>query len=103
MIKKIFSLIAVISLSNIIYSANLQADDLATFDEWLSNIENLAIERGISKNTADNALNNLERNPRVIELDRDQPEFTLTHEEYLNNTVTESRAKKGKDEITTTF
>ena len=97
MIKKIFSLIAVISLSNIIYSANLQADDLATFDEWLSNIENLAIERGISKNTADNALNNLERNPRVIELDRDQPEFTLTHEEYLNNTVTESRAKKGKD------
>ena len=43
MIKKIFSLIAVISLSNIIYSANLQADDLATFDEWLSNIENLAI------------------------------------------------------------
>ena len=97
MIKKIFSLIAVISLSNIIYSANLQADDLATFDEWLLNIENLAIERGISKITADNALNNLERNPRVIELDRDQPEFTLTHEEYLNNTVTESRAKKGKD------
>ena len=97
MIKKIFSLIAVISLSNIIYSANLQADDLATFNEWLSNIENLAIERGISKNTADNALNNLERNPRVIELDRDQPEFTLTHEEYLNNTVTKSRAKKGKD------
>ncbi len=97
MIKKILTLIAVISLSNIIYSANLQADDLATFDEWLSNIENLAIERGISKNTADNALNNLERNPRVIELDRDQPEFTLTHEEYLNNTVTESRAKKGKD------
>ena len=97
MIKKIFSLIAVISLSNIIYSVNLQADDLATFDEWLLNIENLAIERGISKNTADNALNNLERNPRVIELDRDQPEFTLTHEEYLNNTVTESRAKKGKD------
>ena len=97
MIKKIFSLIAVISLSNIIYSVNLQADDLATFDEWLLNIANLAIERGISKNTADNALNNLESNPRVIELDRDQPEFTLTHEEYLNNTVTESRAKKGKD------
>ena len=97
MIKKIFSLIAVISLSNIIYLVNLQADDLATFDEWLINIENLAIERGISKITADNALNDLERNPRVIELDRDQPEFTLTHEEYLNNTVTESRAKKGKD------
>ena len=75
----------------------MQADGLATFDEWLLNIEKLAIERGISKNTADNALNNLERNPRVIELDRDQPEFTLTHEEYLNNTVTDSRANKGKD------
>ena len=97
MIKTIFSLITVIALSNIIYSVNLQADDLSTFDEWLLNIENLAIERGISKITADNALNNLERNPRVIELDRDQPEFTLTHEEYLNNTVTENRAKKGKD------
>ena len=97
MIKTIFSLITVISLSNIIYSFNLQADDLSTFDEWLLNIENLAIERGISKNTANNALNNLERNLRVIELDRDQPEFTLTHEEYLNNTVTRSRAKKGKD------
>ena len=97
MIKTIFSLITVIALSNIIYSVNLQADDLSTFDEWLLNIENLAIERGISKNTANNALNNLERNLRVIELDRDQPEFTLTHEEYLNNTVTKSRAKKGKD------
>ena len=49
MIKKIFSLIAVISLSNIIYSVNLQADDLATFDEWLSNYQgpkNSAIDVG---------------------------------------------------------
>ena len=38
MIKKIFSLISVISLSNIIYSANLQADDLATFDEFYAHL-----------------------------------------------------------------
>ena len=97
MIKNIINLIITIALSNIIYSVNLQADDLSTFEEWLINIENLAVDRGISKNTADNALNNLKKNSRVIELDRDQPEFTLTHEEYLNNTVTESRAIKGKD------
>ena len=32
----------------------------------------------------------------MIELDRKQPEFTLTLDEYLNNTVTKGRMNKGK-------
>ena len=43
MIKNIINLIITIALSNIIYSVNLQADDMSTFEEWLINIENLAV------------------------------------------------------------
>ena len=35
-------------------------------------------------------------NERVLELDRSQPEFTLTLDEYLNNTTPKSRMLKGK-------
>ena len=75
----------------------LQADEReVSFDEWIMHIQQLAKENGISNKTLASAFKNIERNERVIELDRKQPEFTLTLEEYLNNTVTEGRMNKGK-------
>ena len=53
------------------------------FDEWLVELRAEARSRGISDATLDSALNGAEPIARVIELDRNQPEFTLTFAEYL--------------------
>ena len=73
-----------------------QANENIPFDEWLENIEMLAINEGITSETIKKSLTGVEPNNRVIELDRKQPEFTLTLETYLNNATPKSRVKKGK-------
>ena len=57
---------------------NNPASDL-TFDQWLNELRAEASLRGISAETLDVALSNLEAPiPRVIELDNNQPEFVQT-------------------------
>ena len=55
-------------------------DDFAT---WLKELRVEARQKGISEAVLDDALNGIAPLPRVIELDRSQPEFSLTFEEYL--------------------
>ena len=63
------------------------------FDAWLVELRAEARGLGISKATLDAALSGIEPLPRVIELDRSQPEFTLTFDEYLDRFVSEWRRK----------
>ena len=63
----------------------MQADEQGSFEDWLIYIENLALKEGISKDTINNSIKNITQNERVLELDRSQPEFTLTLEKYLSN------------------
>ena len=82
---------------NIFNLSILQADEEeGSFDDWIAHIKQLAKEKGISDETLSVSFENIERIERVIELDRKQPEFTLTLNEYLNNTVTKGRMNKGK-------
>ena len=82
---------------NIFNLSVLQADEEeGSFDDWIAHIKQLAKEKGISDETLSVSFENIERIERVIELDRKQPEFTLTLNEYLNNTVTKGRMNKGK-------
>ncbi|MBW2466620.1 MAG: lytic murein transglycosylase, partial [Deltaproteobacteria bacterium] len=48
------------------------------FFSWLEGLRQEARIKGISEATIHEALDNLEPIPRVIELDRKQPEFTQT-------------------------
>ena len=57
------------------------------FDEWLVELRAEARGAGISKATLDAALSGIQPLPRVIELDRNQPEFTLSFAEYLDRFV----------------
>ncbi len=74
----------------------MQADEQGSFEDWLLHIEKLAMNKGISNKTIDKSFSNISLNERVLELDRSQPEFTLTLEQYLSNTTTKSRVIKGK-------
>ena len=67
------------------------------FAAWLDGVRSEARERGIRAGTLDAALVGLEPLPRVIELDRNQPEFTLTFREYLDRVVNDRRARKGRE------
>ena len=95
-ISKLVSLFTAITVFTIINLSSLQADEQGSFEDWLIYIENLALKEGISKDTINNSIKNITQNERVLELDRSQPEFTLTLEKYLSNTTPASRVKKGK-------
>ncbi len=73
-----------------------RADD-ADFATWLQGLRSEALGRGISPATFDAALAHVEPIPRVIELDRKQPEFTLTFAEYLAHVVPDSRVERGRE------
>jgi membrane-bound lytic murein transglycosylase B len=68
----------------------------ADFSSWLSELRTEARAKGIRDQTLDEAFNGLQPIPRVIELDRRQPEFTQTFWRYLDARVTEGRVKRGR-------
>ncbi len=66
------------------------------FAIWTSELQLEAATKGISEATFNSAFSGISLLPRVIELDRNQPEFTLTFEQYLQRVAPASRVKKGR-------
>ncbi len=75
--------------------AAVRANDL-DFATWLKALRAEALAKGISRATVNRALINIQPIPHVIELDRKQPEFTLTFEEYVDRVVPDARVEKGR-------
>ena len=82
----------------VIITNNLSAKT-EEFSIWIDNFKIRAEKSGISKTTIDETLNRVKVIPRIIELDRNQPEFTLTLSQYLRNVVSKKRIKKGISKI----
>src|SRR5688572_5674954 len=61
------------------------------FAEWLAGVRDEAGRRGIRRDTLDAALVSAAPIPRVIELDRSQPEFTQTFWRYFDAAVSPQR------------
>jgi len=70
-----------------------------SFNDWLVELRQEASQKGISQATLDATLIGLEPIPRVIELDRRQPEFTWTFRDYMTKLVNDVRIKKGKRKL----
>jgi len=89
-------IIAFMGLAGIIglalLSPSASAED-ANFSSWMKSFRVEAMEKGISQETLDRALGGIAPLPRVIELDRSQPEFKLTFEEYLSKVVSPTRKR----------
>ncbi|AJF07454.1 lytic murein transglycosylase [Geoalkalibacter subterraneus] len=67
------------------------------FSSWLQDLRTEARAAGISERTLDSAFAEIEEPlPRVVELDRKQPEFTQTFSEYLAARVSAERIKRGR-------
>lgn len=66
------------------------------FAQWLDGVRAEAKTRGVSDATLDAAFAGVSPIPRVIELDRNQPEFKLKFDEYMARVVTPNRIAKGR-------
>ena len=64
-------------------------------EEWLAGFRVRALEAGIPAAVFDAALRGVEFNPKVVERDRSQNEFTKTIWDYLDTAVSEDRVALG--------
>ena len=73
--------------------ADAQEEDFAA---WLTDFRQTALSEGIRSETLDAVLPGLAFRARVVELDRRQPEGTLTYAEYLSRVLPPARVNRGK-------
>lgn len=69
------------------------------FAHWVAGARAEATTRGIGAATVQAAFTGIEPIPRVVELDRRQPEFSQTFSRYLTNAVTDRRIGDGRAQI----
>ncbi|MGB0816949.1 MAG: lytic murein transglycosylase [Candidatus Puniceispirillaceae bacterium] len=79
--------------------ASAIADNHISFSDWQAELRTEALNKGISAKTFDTAFAGIAPIERVLELDRSQPEFTLTLETYLNKVVSATRVKKAREKL----
>lgn len=75
------------------------AGTVTGFHAWLQAFSREAVAAGISQRTVDTALAQAQWQPRVVELDRAQPEFTRTPWAYLDNAVSPQRVAQGRVQL----
>jgi membrane-bound lytic murein transglycosylase B len=68
----------------------------AEFSVWLAALRTDALKQGISQPTVTAALGSLTPIQRVVELDRSQPEFTVTLRQYLERAVSTARVNQAR-------
>ncbi|GAA6183454.1 lytic murein transglycosylase [Aliiglaciecola sp. NS0011-25] len=105
-------MISVISKSaliaaNLLYSASLMAQSATieaaqdsaqqVFSACISDIQQKAETAGIDKTVISYALDDVKQIDKVLEYDRNQPEFVQTFPTYLNKRVTQWRIDKGRE------
>ncbi len=66
------------------------------FSAWLAEFRTEAVAKGISVETLDTAFEDIQLIKRVVELDRNQPEFKLTLDTYMKNVVSQTRISRGR-------
>jgi len=77
------------------------AESLPPFPQWLEGVRQEASAAGLSSDFLRSALAGVQPIKRVIELDRRQPEFTLTFWKYLDNAINPARIRRGQKMMAT--
>jgi membrane-bound lytic murein transglycosylase B len=93
------SLLFIFLLSLLFNASPTLAQKPKNFDAWLTELRAEALAKGISGATLDSALSGVRPIPRVMELERSQPEFKLTIREYMDRIVSDSRVSNGQEAL----
>jgi len=100
--RDLFSLVAIIGAVLTIGQAHGKSvAPPPPFAAWLADLKAEATRLGIRRTTLDAALKGVAPISRVIELDRRQPEFSLTLGSYFSRAITEKRIAKGREMLKT--
>ena len=83
-------------LAVVLLYAQIAIGQNSDFAQCVVNLQEQARAEKLPDWIVDDILPALEYQPRVIELDRSQPEFTKTFANYLNRRVTRERVSKGQ-------
>lgn len=71
------------------------------FQGWLEDFKKKAVGQKISATAVDQAFKGVSYIPRVIELDRRQPEFTLSFWQYFSKAISDKRVERGRELLKT--
>ncbi len=77
-----------------LFPLTAHADD--KFDAWLNDFKKEAVSKGISSDIVNEATRGINPIARIIELDRKQPEGSMTFEQYLNRVINDARIERGR-------
>ena len=86
----------ILTLLILLFSNPLMASDQASYAQWVKGFKQKAMYQGVSKATLDAAFANSQFLPRVIELDRKQPESKMTFAQYKERIVSATRINQGR-------
>lgn len=75
------------------------SDNPQSFVDWRADLKAEALGKGIPEQVFDLAFSGVEPDPKVIRLDRHQPEFTQTYYQYIAKRVSQSRIKNGQEKL----
>ncbi|MDX1482587.1 MAG: lytic murein transglycosylase [Woeseiaceae bacterium] len=78
-------------------AARADDDPTAEFTRCIAGLQTRAVQEGIDSAVVENVLGRVERVERVIELDRNQPEFMRTFADYYDRRVTDERVARGRE------
>lgn len=97
MIKQIASLLMIaLFVQPVMAQETGQNANAQPFGEWLAGFKKRAVSVGIRSEVLDRAMSGVSPNPRVVELDRKQPESGKTYTEYLDTILSEERIATGR-------
>ncbi len=93
-----------VALAALVWSVAAQAQSVAPpasspggFGAFIQGVRRDALQQGITAATLDRAFAGVAFLPHVIELDRRQPEVTLSFQDYIDRVVTPTRQERGRE------
>ncbi len=95
-----FALLSVVCLPLSLSFAS-ESDGEAAFSACIANLQSIARRRAVPEPVVTEVLGALRHQPRVIELDRSQPEFRQSFSAYLRARVSDTRVRRGRELLAT--
>jgi membrane-bound lytic murein transglycosylase B len=79
--------------------ASEETNPTQRFNLWKLELKSEMLQQGADDKLVDEIIHSLEYIPRVIALDRRQPEGRMTHEEYLTKVIPEWKVEKAREQF----
>ncbi len=95
--KNVLSATLLLSFEIMAQSTALESNPTKDFDACVARIAERAKTEGVSDPTISQTLSRVKQIPRIIELDRRQPEFSQTFANYFNIRINEERVQRGRE------